>query len=55
MPEDRLDPLFRIYAELAARRSLARVTPDEAESLGLAVGREVVALVKSVSIDMLPG
>jgi molybdate transport system ATP-binding protein len=34
---------------------LARVTPDAVESLGLAVGCEVVALVKSMSIDVLPG
>jgi molybdate transport system ATP-binding protein len=34
---------------------LARVTPDAIALLGLAPGREVVALVKSVSIEILPG
>jgi molybdate transport system ATP-binding protein len=34
---------------------LARVTPDAIELLGLAPGHEVVALVKSVSIEILPG
>ena len=34
---------------------LARVTPDTIGLLGLAPGREVVALVKSVSIEILPG
>jgi molybdate transport system ATP-binding protein len=34
---------------------LARVTPDAVEVLGLAPGREVVAMVKSVSIEILPG
>jgi molybdate transport system ATP-binding protein len=34
---------------------MARVTPDAIELLGLAPGREVVALVKSVSIEILPG
>jgi molybdate transport system ATP-binding protein len=34
---------------------LARVTPDAVDLLRLAPGREVVALVKSVSIEILPG
>jgi molybdate transport system ATP-binding protein len=34
---------------------LARVTPDAIELLGLARGREIVALIKSVSIEILPG
>jgi molybdate transport system ATP-binding protein len=34
---------------------LARVTPDAIALLGLAPGREVVALFKSVSIKILPG
>jgi molybdate transport system ATP-binding protein len=34
---------------------LARVTPDAVKLLGLAPGRKVVALVKSVSIEILPG
>jgi molybdopterin-binding protein len=34
---------------------LARVTPDAIERLTLAVGRDVVALVKSMSIEILPG
>jgi molybdate transport system ATP-binding protein len=33
---------------------LARVTPDATESLGLVAGREVVAVVKSTSIEILP-
>jgi molybdate transport system ATP-binding protein len=33
---------------------LARVTPDAIELLGLAPGREVMALIKSVSIEILP-
>ena len=34
---------------------LARVTPDAVERLALAVGKDVVALVKSTSIKVLPG
>jgi molybdopterin-binding protein len=34
---------------------LARVTPDAVESLALAVGKDVVVLVKSTSIEVLPG
>jgi molybdopterin-binding protein len=34
---------------------LARVTPDAASRLALAPGRPVLALVKSVAIQVLPG
>jgi molybdate transport system ATP-binding protein len=34
---------------------LARITPDAIELLGLAPGCEVVALIKSVSVEILPG
>jgi molybdopterin-binding protein len=34
---------------------LARVTRDAIERVGLAVGRNAAALVKSISVEILPG
>jgi molybdate transport system ATP-binding protein len=44
-----------VEAALDGTALLARVTADAVDRLGLAPGRDVLALVKSVSIEVLPG
>jgi len=44
-----------VEVQLQGTRLLARVTPDALESLHIAPTRPILALVKSVSIETLPG